>query len=366
MTNMINQAHSRIPYALTAIGFAFLATASIHAQTTDSISLELRNAENTLIPLDPAESVSINPDNGNLVVTPVDPLACTATATADCSDVRVENVTLTAEPSNLSQGQQVTLRWDSRGAWDCQGTLRDLDTNTLIDSTIWDDLVSRHPRGSADVVTSSLDPDTFLAAIECRNGPVSQSATAQFTVTDPNPNVPQFCIDEGRVPPAGMSQDLAILFNSNTPTTEWEGTWGQPYPDGNQRNIAVEPDRYVAIAFDTGSIPVGTTVRTNISDPQFSTTVAGGDKMITVSECPGDFGPQPDSGCRVVMSGGSFTHTIGGDNGFCNLEQGTVYYLNILYTDQTLITHPDSSPTNWFCTGGVNGDTATCGNIISP
>lgn len=363
---MINQAHSRIPHALTAIGFAFLATASLHAQTTDSISLELRNAENTLIPLDPVQSVTIDPDSGNLVVTPADPLACTASSAADCTDVRVENVTLTAEPSNVSQGQEITLRWDSRGAWDCQGVLSDSDTGALITSTDWDDVIPRDPRGSDGILTSTLDPDTFVAEIECRNGPKSQSATAQFTVTDPNPDVPQFCIDEGRMPPTGMTQDKAIVYNDSRTTTEWGGTWGQPYPDGNQRNIAVEPDRYVAIAFDTGSVPVGTTVRTSISDPQFSTTVAPGDKMITVSECPGDFGPQPDSGCRVVMSGGQFTHTIGGDNGFCNLEQGTVYYLNILYTDQNLTTHPDSSPTNWFCTGGVNGDTATCGNIISP
>ncbi len=365
MKNMISQAVSRFPHAISAIGIAFLAT-SIHAQTSDSISLEILNAENTLIPLDPAVPVTINPNNGNLVVAPIDPLACTTTATANCSDVRVENVTLVAEPSNVSQGQQVTLRWDSRGAWDCQGTLRDSDTNTLITSTDWDDVISRLPQDSVDVLTSSLDPDTFLAGIECRNGPVSQSATAQFTVTDPNPNVPQFCIDQGRVPPAGMSQDLAILYHSNTPTTEWESTWGQPFPDGNQRNVAVDPDRYVAISFDTGSLPIGTRVSPNFSDPQFSTRVVGGDKMVTVSECPGDFGPQADSGCRVTLGGGAFRFEVGGDNGFCNLQQNTVYYLNILYTDQTVDTHPDSSPNNWFCTGGVDGDTADCGNIISP
>lgn len=367
MKNMISQAISGIPRVLPAIGIAFLTAGSVHAQTGDPVFLQILNNENTLIELDLSQPVSIDPASGNVIVTPQDPLACTATSIADCDDVRVDNVTLSASPSNISQGQDLRLTWGSRGAWDCEGTVVNNTTGALITSTVWDDVASRPPSGGEDVPTSTLDPDTYEAAIECRNGPVAASATAPFTVTDPNPDAPAFCIDQGRVPPPGMTQDTAIIFNSGTITTEWSGTWGLQFPEGNQRKVAVEPDRYVAIAFDTGSTPVGTGIQVSFSDPQFSGTVAPGDKMITISECPGDFGPQDQPGCRATVGGGTYSFAVENDDPFfCDVQRDTVYYLNILYTDETVTSNPNSSPTNWFCTGANNPETTTCGNIITP
>jgi len=360
--------------ACIATMLAILISSYTNAQTTASpcepgpcLKLNDENGTVAEITLESSEPARIIPSTGNIEVSCKSP-GCDLLV-GEPIPVTITDVSLTVTPTSVSQGQFATFEWNSRGAWDCQGFLRDQASGALDTSTSWDDPESRLPSGTDNVSTSTLIPGDFLGEIVCRNGPESVSASAAFTVTDPNPDTPQFCIDQGRVPPAGMVQDTNIIHNQPaTNTVNWAETWGQAFPDGNQRKVVVEPDMYVALAFNTGSVTPGTTVRPQFSDPQFSASVAGGDKIVSISECPGDFGPQADPGCRLTLGGGAFTFKIGGDDAFCNLQNDTTYFFNVLYTNETVSQLPDSSPTEWFCTGAPSGseDSTLCGNVVSP
>lgn len=345
-------AGSAVTVLATAIA-AFVLSANALAQQSPRIILQ--NSENTEIELLAGSDLTVNPISGNVTATPADPAACTGIVGPTCDDVDVEVLSLTRSQAAVPQGTNVQMTWSSRGAWSCTGS--------GLPGTTWNS-GGKLPGDSQTIATGPLDPDTYTVVITCENGPVTDQASVQLEILDPNPDVPQFCIDQGRVPPLGMTQDTTILWGSGqfaaplpTETVSWLGTFGANFPNGNNRNMEIVRDRYAQLVFNSGNLANGASGRLLFNTPQFSFGVlTSGQWLITMSECPGDFGPQPDPNCRDDGFNGRFSwQRNAGSSSACNLQPNKTYYLNMLYTDD-----PDGSPLNWECTGA----TSRCGNTL--
>ncbi|HKL23009.1 MAG TPA: hypothetical protein VJ904_14480, partial [Tichowtungia sp.] len=79
----------------------------------------LQNNENTEILLQSDSNIQISPVNGNIIATPADPAACTGTTGATCDDVDVRISGFGISATSVNQGQNITVNWQGRGAWQC-------------------------------------------------------------------------------------------------------------------------------------------------------------------------------------------------------------------------------------------------------
>lgn len=295
--------------------------------------------------------VNLDPISGDLSATPLDPAACSATT--DCSDVQVSVTNFTVSPTTVTQGQSVNVNWNGRGAWECAAS--------GLPGTTWDGL--KLPSGSQAVSTAALAPNTtYDVTLDCSNGPVTDTAIVSLTVNEGSGGggVPQFCIDQGRVPPAGLIRDTQILDGSATTTETWSQLFGQNFPQGNGRDMSIQNGRYAQLDFTTDGLSTGVSGRLTFDVLQ--TFVPSGQKIVTLSQCPGDFTDLNDTNCKRFVGQGSLRWAINSGGGFdCVLSPNTAYYLNILYTAD------DDPPYNdWACTGAGNPTSASlCGDIIN-
>lgn len=163
----------------------------------------------------------------------------------------------------------------------------------------------------------------------------------------------------GRMPPEGMTRDTAFLLFSMAPSLTHTDVFSSPFPGGTDDDIEVEEGMYAALRFETGTTPLGVTGRFAFN-AIFSTEVRNGRKIVTISECAGDFTEQVDPLCRREVFVGSIEWTMGpGNEPSCNLEQNKTYYINILYTED------DGPDYRWSCSAWPDGD-GRCGNTFNP
>jgi hypothetical protein len=334
---------------------AMLSVFSAHALAQSQSIILNTSPTPTEVELLDGTDVNLDPLSGNLTATPLDPAACSATT--DCTDVDVSISSFVVSPSTVNQGQNVTFSWSGRGAWSCEGS--------GLAGTTWNG--TKLPSGSQVVSTASLTPDTtYSVDLECSNGPVLDTANVSLTVNESGGGggggVPQFCVDDGRVPPAGLTQDTTILVsNGSAQTVTWEQVFDLNFPFGNGPDVAINRDRYASLRFNTGTLSTGTSGRIAFDFTQ--TFLPTGRKVVTISECPGDFTTLLSNACRVTdLGNGAIRWEIVTGGGFdCRLQPNTDYYLNILYTQDT------APPYDWSCSGASNPSTATqCGDIVSP
>ncbi len=345
-----NEKSGRAHPAMRLLPAAALALLTVQAVAqSQSIILNTSPTPTEIELLDGAD-VNLDPVSGDLTATPLDPAACSATT--DCSDVQVSITGFSVSPTTVTQGQSVLFNWNGRGAWECEGS--------GLAGTTWNG--AKLPSGSQSVSTAALAPNTtYNVTLDCSNGPVSDTANVSLTV---NPSggtgVPQFCIDDGRVPPAGLIRDTQILDGSSATTTTWFQLFGQEFPDGNGRDMAIQNGRYAQLDFDTDGLTTGVSGRVTFDVLQ--TFVPSGEKIITLSQCPGDFTDLNDANCKKFVGQGAIRWGINSGGGFdCVLSPNTTYYLNILYT-----ANDDPPYDDWACTGASNPTgAAVCGDIIN-
>lgn len=246
-----------------------------------------------------------------------------------------------ASPTTLEAGENVTFDWTSTDADSCQAagnlpgwsgsqSLQGPETITV-------------PVGTA--------AGTYSARLQCSNpSGTTTSPTINITVQE---GTIQGC--DNRPDPSGMVRDTAIKYNSGASTLTWQDFFGTAFPNGlSQERFHIEPNKYAAIEFTTGST-VPSEIQMNYSGPQHQNLV-NGFKVVTISECPGDFGPQDDPNCRwtgILASSIRF----GTSGGFtCNIEPNTRYFWNFTFSEDTAIT----SDITWSCSGGGNN----CGGLV--
>ena len=337
--------------ALPAAIAAALTVGAAGLATAQSSSILLNNDDNTEIVLQDGTNVQVDPITGNLTATPLDSTACTGTAS--CDDVQVTVNQFNANPSTVTQGANVSFQWTSRGAWECEGA--------GLAGTTWNG-TGKLPDGNQSVNTGPLSPATYTADLLCSNGPVMDQQSATFTVVEDSGGGPQNCIDEGRVPPAGLSRDttaLSNIFNQTfpDPTLTWDDLFGGAFPDSGSVYWKTQRDQYISLEFTTAGVATGTDGRLELNNPQSSFNF--GLSLVTFSQCPGDFLDQPDSDCKKLINNGGINWSVG-TSGFneCELEPNTTYYLNVLHTTN------EQPPFQWQCGFPPNpGRPADCGDL---
>ena len=292
----------------------------------------------TEIELEPGTDVEIDPLSGNLFATPDDPAACSATVS--CEDVEVDILSFNS-PLTVPQGQSVNFTWSSRGAWSCSGS-GFADTN-------WNG-TGKQPSGSQLVSTVDVPLDTYDVVLDCSNGPVNDQLTRSITVEENNNGGgggPEFCAQQGRLPPPGLTRDIDALsnaFNQDIPgqTLVWEDLFNAPFPDGGTNFWKSERDKYISLEFTTTGVPTGTIGSLDLRNPQGAGNF--GLTLLTISQCPGDFTNQSDPNCKDLVNNGDIRFAVGLNPGFtCELEPNTTYYLNALHTTDA------NAPYDWEC-----------------
>ena len=324
-------------YAVLVIPVCIFFSSGLSAQSQSSITRETTPTPTEIELENDSTSFQINPQTGVITInaTPLDPTACSATA--DCSNVQVDITTFNA-PSAVNQGATINFSWSSRGAWSCAGS--------GLPGTSWN-TGTKQPDGNQSVPSGSLPLGSYTAVLECSNGPVTDQLSRVITIQDGGTIDPN-CQD--RQPPAGLSRDTTVRQASVLDTglaqraTTWLEFYRLPFPRGNDSFMKVDRNRYAALSFDTDGFASGDNGTIEFNNPQFINTTGG--KLVSISECQGDFNPQPgNENCiQYIGPAGTLQWAINSSNfGRCELQPNTDYYLNVLFTG-------DDDNFNWACT----------------
>lgn len=149
--------------------------------------------------------------------------------------------------------------------------------------------------------------------------------------------------------------------NNGEDCTDYTSVFGgTPFPGTQiQQRFRLFTNTYAAFEFTTPLDLNGT--HTGAFTAEVYALVAAGTRLMSISDCPGDFDAgRLDSRCILSRSGPETLRWQGADDSFrCPLEPDTTYYLNILYSNDQ-----PGTPMNqigWDCS-----DPIACGNLITP
>jgi hypothetical protein len=263
---------------------------------------------------------------------------------------------LMVSASSITQGDPLTVTWTSTNAQACaaSGTFPG-----------WSG--TKSPAGNETLPTTANSPTGELAVeLTCSNA-IGASQTAVQTVTV-SENGGDPCSGD-RAPPPGMTRAVSCdLFNPATDCTSYASVFnGIPGTTGI-RQIAVAADQYLAMRLDPATIPAEASVDINLEGLQAHAHIKFGQPLWSISTCPGDFNQSAiaaelgDSDCILDGAAAKFGFKFGGSEAVSqfsrcglSLPPGTVYYLNLVWTNDPAGT-PNSDIT-WQC--GIDG--SECG-----
>lgn len=358
-----------VPY-----GIAVLALMGISLQLeAQSIDLRLQSdvpgepdPPPLLIPLDPAVPVDLDVGTGDLEATAEAGFVCASgcdevdvsLASADEGFFRVNG----GSAAQVDEGGSVRFDWRARGAWTCSGTLRD-SAGAVVTGTSWPGS-GKLPFGPETVVMS-VEPDTYSATITCSNGPENDTAgPLQVEVSPSDLDIPPEC--QGRQPGGAAASNVCWKGNEQVNCFSYDDVFGEFPGSSNAVEFFQENGTYTAMGFDTTGL-TATSGSWVFDLPQFD--VGGqGPKLMTISECPGDFDRD-----AIQQEMGSFCYEqvqgltnlrwkrAGTTGARCELDLNTQYYLNILYSTDPEGTAP--ADLTWDCSGNATDD---CGNLMAP
>ncbi len=272
---------------------------------------------------------------------------------------------VSADPQTVGAGELVEIFWTSTGAESCEPT-GELQDWTLVDP---ETLGTEGP--ASFEIPENTEPDTYEVGILCTADAqtLEEVTSVEVVFTDP-------CDSPDRQPPPGWNRltvdENSCLMGASQTTTDgdcrhWNGIWQSSFiaTGGNTRRLGLPGDsgeEYMAIEFTTEGLTPDMSGAISINtDPH----LLNRRKLMSISSCPGDFHEESiaeDTGCYRE----SFTQSLNwggtatGSN--CQLERDETYYLNIIYTDSELGTHPEELEPHPDCIEPEQ----SCGNVINP
>jgi hypothetical protein len=274
-------------------------------------------------------------------------------------------VPLSVSPSTVALGTPVAATWTATSgtAMTCTGTATLDSTGTTVAGWSGPRDASQAAPGlsinlpsagtyalmvtctnSAGSTTSTSQTVTVILSGGCPGGfPPSFGLTRQLTMTNPCP--PSGCVLQGNTEHPNGS--LAV-----TQYSVIAGPW--PARTGNG-TIAIQPNKFVALEFNTGTVTQATYGGTISNPNRFGTLETSqasqnnGQVLLAFSECPGDFEhlPYNNNLCRFSGGQGMWPFVVGMADPFaCRLDENKTYYLNAAYIDfnsqQSSCSNPES------------------------
>lgn len=341
--------------ALTALTALVLTLASLPAMAQTQRNLELQTDEGQIdVPLEDGVPLRIL-SNGDISATAVPGFSC-PTGGASCDDVQVslagaDGGVFTVSPNPVQQGGSVTMNWNGIGAWECQGT--------GLTGTTWNSVNPKQPRGQQSVSTGDLQAGTsYPVELTCSNGPVTDTGIVSLTVEEDTVIEPEGCENVPELREfTGWAAATSILYNNSSHNPGvFADIYNAPFPGTtNTAHLNILKGRYAAIQFTTPST-LGSGDEGNFNSENASQVYPNGDtRIVSITRCPGVFDPQyvEDSDCIKSLGISDALKWVGPnhpESGFrCNLQAGTTYFLNMIYSRSALGNFP---PTQAPCESG--------------
>jgi len=369
-------------YSVRAFAIILSLAPVVGAAQTEApeIQVNCQDQSQLIIPVEPGSGVSINTDAtdpasvGDVELSAAVDFSCTQSGAGQVSFETADGarpLSIISDSGSVPEGAPVTFDWESRGAYACDGVIRD-DTGQVVRN--WAPAPDALPRGPLTIALvdnggNSLPVGEYSATVRCRNGgPDFASGPIGLSIT--GTNIPKEC--QGRQPlNEGGSGLMEIKVQCSLDSdlvncTDYSSVFG-PFPGSNSagKNLFANRDEYWAMKIETGSSISAPGGFWEFTEPQLQIN-ATGSRLLTLSKCPGDFDQQAieqemDGICYVKTGG--FTSTIRwqrpGESGTaCVIEPDSTYYLNVLYTADPAGTPPNEL--TWSC-----GESSACANNIA-
>jgi len=331
------------------------ACALIETVAAQSAKIILNEGACTIDLLDGSE-VSIitdsgDPNLGDLKAFTLNPDFCSTISSTASVTVSPLN-----PPAEVEQGGRFSVSLSSLGARQCRRT-------GLVGTNWPSDWISPPPSGDFPVdIPSGFTSGSKTFTFECRNGDIVEYADAQITVTEADLLT---CTDLN----PGWSRDNAILAGSLEITETWQDVFGDlvSFPIGNWQNIAVESNKFGALAFDTNGIQANEDGRITSQEIQ-GLGIKFGATLVSISPCQGDFRIDVLGAClqEIPTIGGAFRWSTDPADSLshCILPDANPLYLNIAY-GQILTNSDGSQRVSWRCTTSQTS-VEECGSRIEP
>ncbi|MFU8878541.1 MAG: hypothetical protein ACNA7E_10395, partial [Wenzhouxiangellaceae bacterium] len=250
----------------------------------------------------------------------------------------------------------LSVSWSTRGAWECRG-----QGSPGLADTAWvtEDFVLPPTRPAGNPFTfdlSTVPTGTHTLTLQCQNGPATslRQVSRTLVVTEVTSGD---CT--GRTSPRGMRRDTTLSRDNRSDKTEiWTDLWGTvgnivTFPNGKTGSpitFRTSRDQYGQIDFTTVDLQPGAVGQWTATEP---TGDRSGPYLVSISECPGDFGVAVEPACRKVLVPGSPFNRIRwaeasvAASGRCPLERDKQYFLNVVPTT----TVPADQNVDWICNG---------------
>lgn len=280
-------------------------------------------------------------------------------------------VPLSVTPTSLPNGGgAVSATWTSVStvAQTCTGTVTLDGTGTTVSGWNGARAASQTAPGLSFNVTAS---GAYIFFITCTNS--AGSTTSQSLTVTVAADSGTGCA-QGMGPSFGLTRQTSMTNtgflqgnsewpNGSTQVTQFSFLAG-PWPARTQNGtIAIQPNKFVALEFNTGTVTQATYGGTVSNPNRFGTietsqaAANNGQILMAVSTCPGDFiniANNNNTRCRFSGGQGLWPWVVGMSDPFaCRLEENTTYYLNLAYID---FVSQQSSCTNPEPTTGSNAN----------
>lgn len=277
---------------------------------------------------------------------------------------------LAVTPTAIITGNTVSASWTSSGATSCTGSATRNGSATTVSG--W---TGTQPLSFTNLQLTPATAGAYIFTITCTNTAGSTpSSSATINVSDPGSGA---CAG---VPGTFTNLTRQTTFNNTTglnnpgtpvgpvDVTTWSSFIGLgefPNVRSRQRTVRVERDKFIAIAFNTGTV---TTERYGLGPPnpnRFGSiswvppSSNPGEVLVAISECPGVFDtPPPVSGAVDPNNNAECLGTNSSEgridwgidptsnNFVCRLQENKTYYVNVAYVKllgQTTCLVPDST-----------------------
>ncbi|MGK7295442.1 MAG: hypothetical protein ACNS61_06370 [Candidatus Wenzhouxiangella sp. M2_3B_020] len=297
-------------------------------------------------PLDTSQPVSVDPGTGDISVTTQDPVVCSVGG----DPASISSFSL--DPIVASQGDgNVTVQafYTTTDATSCTGTS---DSSSFLLNSDWDDqtLLTQSAGGEQafQVNVDNLSTGSYTLTLQCSNAAGSDSATATFDVAEAQTG------DCAGTAPTNLTRDTAIIPLSSDETTTFASIWGD-FPGANTNNWRIRNGQYAALEFSTVGLSSNAIGQVSIQSGPDNPL---GPHLYSISECPGDFGPNVPTNCRKVVDPAQQEELVWAMDPFsvqCDLEPNKTYYFNMV----PAINLPSTRNPQWACGTDSNGQPVT-------
>jgi len=302
--------------------------------------------------LDPNQAVSIDAATGDLTVSTLEDVVCSVGGAS--TPPTINGFSLSPAFASEADGTvQISAFYTTADATSCTGSG---DPSFLTNSTNWGQtLLTQSGDGEQtfQVDAGALGVGSYTVRLTCDNTAGPRSASTTFDIVEESGGG-----DCAGTAPTNLTQDESIdRLDRGKKTVTFASVYGE-FGGASTHDLRIDRNEYAALSFATTSQTDQSFGDISIFD---TPATPEGPYVVSISACPGDFGPDLASGCRKLMDPGFFNsfnwETIPSfeDPDICSLDLNKSYYFNMV----PAVELPDNRNPQWACGRNADGSPNT-------